>query len=216
MVTSVYRPPKPRTGFQPPVLEQWETLRNRLSRAAPPGHPVLEVLNGPADWHTIDRLEAAIAQVIAEKQQPLTQDAATSRKQDEWRALLERYHVAWVALGQARKDVRPIASKRAVRLMAVLPDDWDTRQFPQVSLSVSDIRIFNSLEEGKAAIDEFTPQVLYLEDYVRRIDEVLAFWNDPDRTYFMVLKALERIESLESELRELKSKQSRSTNRKAV
>jgi hypothetical protein len=215
MVTSVYRPPKPRTGFQLPLLEQWETLRNRLSRAAPPGHPVLEVLNGPADWHTIDRLESAIAQVIAEKQQPLiTQDAATTRKQDEWRALLERYHVAWVALGEARKEVRRIAHNKALQLMGILPDDWNSRVFPQVSLSVSDVRIFGSYQEAKAVIDEFTPQVICLEGYVHKLDEAQAFWNDPDRTYFMVLKALERIESLESDLRDLK--QRKPTNRKAA
>src|SRR5262249_47568336 len=155
--------------LQEPIARLCDRLRAELQSISP-GHVEL---NRMTDAFIADRLEDAIAEVRATRMAGPQRSELVERLQSAYWDKLTRYHRAWMAWRFNRAKANRIDGSPSQQLMALLPHRWQERDFPQVSMNISDVPIFVTFEEAKKANDALELQVYEIEAFNKSLDDAL-------------------------------------------
>jgi hypothetical protein len=207
MVASVARIPRVRT-LQIPVLQLFQQLRAELENIDA-SHPAL---NRMYDVHSCDVLEDAIAEVRARRMAEPERPAIVVQLQHEYHNKQQRYHRNWMRWKSLRAKAWGLAHSPAQIVVELMPANWD-REFPMMSMSVSDMPRFVTYEQAKEANAELERNVLELENFIAAFQQAEELESQDTGTqawrmciaYFQKINRMaERIEALETEVKQLK------------
>jgi hypothetical protein len=186
----------------------FERLTRELESIAP-SHPVLSRMY---DIHSVDILEDAVAEVRAGRMAEPERPEIVVRLQREYYDKQQRYHRNWMRWKSLRSKAWRMASSESHIIMGLLPANWD-REFPMMSMSVSDAPRFVTYEEAKEANAALERNVLELESFIAAFQKAEEFeaqdagaqaWGMCLAYFHKFNRMAERIEALEAEVKQLK------------